>query len=365
MRADQPEHRQPPQAPVSRQTIYDLAQRAGVSLGTVSRWLNGSGYVGAATRARIEAAARELDYQPSQAARALAGRRSGIVVLAVPSIANPQWPEVAQAMEDRLRANRLSLLLVNVGGGRQHELEGIHQALRLRADGLAISMRDFQPGDFDRLRRAGTHIVSLSRDIDDPSLDAVLPDRPAAISLAVEHLAGIGHRRIALVHGSGGPVAFRSRVAAYRTVRKRVGLASESGLFVEVPEATLPAGVAAAARLVQTGATAAVATGDALAIGLWIGLEQAGLAIPRDLSLVGMDDIEAAALVRSGLTTVALDRAERGRAVAELLLERINGTGADSPRHIFIRPQLVVRASTAPPEAAQTEGGAQVKSSVA
>src|SRR4051812_7307854 len=111
-------HTDPDERLARRRTIYDLAERAGVSLGTVSRWLNGSGYVGAATRARIAAAARELEYQPSQAARALAGRRTGVVVLAVPSIANPQWPEVAEAMESRLAEAGLNLMVVNLGGGR-------------------------------------------------------------------------------------------------------------------------------------------------------------------------------------------------------------------------------------------------------
>jgi LacI family transcriptional regulator len=360
----------------TRRTIYDVAGRAGVSLGTVSRWLNASGYVGAEARARIEVAVRELDYQPSQAARALAGRRSGIVVLAVPNIANPQWPDLALAMEGRLRAEGLSLVLVNAGGGRERELDGIHQALRIRADGLAISMQDFQPGDFNRLRRAGTYVVSLSRDIADPSLDAVLPDRPAAIVLAVQHLAELGHRRIALVHGSGGKVASGSRVAAYRAAREGTGLAAEPELLIPLSEPSKTAGVAAADVVGRSGATAVVASSDDLAIGLWIGLEQAGLQVPRDCSIVGMDDIEAAALVRSGLTTVALDRAERGRLVADLLLDRISGRRTDGPCQVFLQPRLVVRASTAPPReqkrssarhtrAARGKGGLRVESSVA
>jgi LacI family transcriptional regulator len=268
-------------------------------------------------------------------------------------------------MEDRLRRHGLSLLLANVGDSRAHELEAIHQALRVRADGLAISMRDFQPGDFDRLRRAGTHIISLSRDIDDPTLDAVLPDRPAAIVQAVEFLASLGHRRVALVHGSGGKVAHASRLVAYRAARERAGLGAEPELLVEVPDANQPAGLAAAPELLRSGTTAAVASGDALAIGLWIGLEQAGLTIPDDFSLIGMDDIEAAALVRSGLTTVALDRAERGRLVAEILIGRLDGSLVGGPCQRYIRAKLVVRASTAPPRADVTEGGARVNSSVA
>src|SRR5918912_1542860 len=215
-------------------------------------------------------------------------------------------------MESVLAEAGLSLVVINTAGSRARELAAIHQTRRIRADGLAISMVSFQAGDLDRLRRAGTHVVSLSRDVADPTVDAVLPDRPAAIVLAVEHLAGLGHRRIALVHGEGGPVAWRSRVAAYASACEAHGLSAPPDLKIEVPEPSLAAGQAAAARLIASGATAAVASGDALAIGLWIGLEELGLSVPDDCSLVGMDNIDAAALVRSGLTTVALDRAARG-----------------------------------------------------
>ena len=348
-----------------RRTIYDIAARAGVSLATVSRCLNRSGYVGAAARARIESAVRELDYQPSLAARVLAGRRSGLVVLAVPSVANPQWPEVAVALESRLGEAGLSLVVVNLSGGRPRELSALDQIRRLRPDGLAISMVDFEPGDFARLRRAGTHIVSLSRDIDDAGVDAVLPDRPRAIRLAVEHLAGLGHRRIGLLHGQGGRVAAPSRRAAYREARQRVGLADEQEIFLSVCEPSMAAGLAAAERVHRSGATAIVTSGDVVAIGLWLGLERAGLGVPRDVSIVGMDDIDAAALVRSGLTTVALDRAKRGRLIAELLVARISGACTDSPRHLLIEPRLVVRTSTAPPPSERQEGGAPSKRSVA
>src|SRR5881394_2012719 len=99
----------------SRRTIYDVADHAGVSLATVSRYLNGSGYVGARARARIETAISELDYVPSQPARALGGRGSGLVVLGVRHISNPRWPEVALVMEDLLRARGLSLVLMSIG----------------------------------------------------------------------------------------------------------------------------------------------------------------------------------------------------------------------------------------------------------
>ena len=284
-----------------------------------------------------------------------------MVVLAVPNIANPQWAEMARAMEMRLREDDLSMVLINVEGGRDREVAAIDQAHRLHADGLAISMLEFQPGDFRRLRRAGTHVLRLGRDIHDPSVDGVLTDRVAAIRLGVEHLVGLGHRKIALVDGPAHHLSVRARVESHDAALNAAGLGASAALLIHLPELTAEAGRSAAGAVLRAGATAAVTSNDALAIGLWLGLEQEGLEVPRDFSIVGTDNIEAAALVRGGLTTVALDRREFGRMAAELLIQRMDGTRVSPPCQIFIQPCLVVRASTAPPSESARRAGDQVE----
>lgn len=333
----------------ARKTIYDIAKRSGVSPATVSRYLNNTSNVSATFRQRIAQAIEEFDYQPSQVARALAGRRTGIVVLAVPNIDNPRWPEVARALESRLADAGLSLVLINLGPGRERELAGLDRVYRMRAEALAVSMLTYEPGDFSRLQRAGTHVVSVSNDITDPTIDAVIPDRLTAVQLAIAHLAGLGHRQIAYVDGPARLPGVRARIAAYRAARAQAGLELEPDQVIHVPEPTSPNGGAFVRDVIEAGMTAVVAANDAWAIDLWMGLEQAGLQVPRDRSIIGMDDIPAAALVRTGLTTLALDRAARGRLAADLLLERITETGPDAARQLSIPPRLVVRSSTAPP----------------
>ncbi|MDP8923866.1 MAG: LacI family transcriptional regulator [Chloroflexota bacterium] len=333
----------------ARKTIYDIAKRSGVSPATVSRYLNNTSNVSAALRQRIALAIEEFDYHPSQVARALAGRRTGVVVLAVPNIDNPRWPEVARALESRLADAGLSLVLINLGAGRERELAGLDRVYRMRAEALAISMLTYEPGDFGRLQRAGTHIVSVSNDIIDPTIDAVLPDRLTAVHLAIEHLAGLGHRRIAYIDGPIRLPGVRARIAAYRQARTKADLAMEPEQIIHVPEPTSANRGEFVRAVLDTRATAAVAANDAWAIDLWMGLEQAGLQVPRDCSIIGMDDIPAAALVRTGLTTLALDRAARGRLAADLLIERVTGTGSEAARQLSIPPRLVVRSSTVPP----------------
>lgn len=338
-----------------RNTIYDIAQRAGVSPATVSRYLNNSARISPELRQDIADAIVDLDYQPSQIARALAGQRSGIVALAVPDIANPRWGEVARGLESTLAAAGFSLVLVSINPDidRQREIElgVLDRAYRMRAEGLVVSMRTYQPGDFNRLRQGGGHVVSISNDIIDATIDAVVPDRITAVHQGIAHLAALGHRRIGFIDGPGSLAGVDARGAAYRAACRQAGLESDPRLIITMPEPALGNDGSFVHDVLDMGATAALATNDAWAIALWMGLERAGCQVPRDFSVVGMDDIPMAAFVRAGLTTLAMDRLERGRLAAEILLQRIAGLQTEGPRRILIPPHLVVRASTAAPAA--------------
>jgi LacI family transcriptional regulator len=330
-----------------RRTIYDVAAHAGVSLGTVSRHINGSGYVGADARARIEAAIRELDYVPSQPARALGGHGSGLVVLGVRHLANPRWTEMALAMETYLREHGLNLVLLSIGIDRDQELAALEQMRRLRAQGVAIAMAHAEPGDFARLRRAGIHIVTLAGVVADPLLDAVFPDRPRGVELAVEHLAALGHRRIAIFDSTANRRAMETRVEAHLAMLRRFELEADPSLVVGIEQATMAAAGELAPVVRDSGATAVVAVGDVLAIGLWLALERLGVRVPEDISIVGMDDIELAGAVRTGLTTVAFEREEQARRVVDILLARMGKRGHEQPVHHRLVPRLRVRGSTA------------------
>ena len=341
----------------ARRTIYDVAERAGVSLATVSRFMNGSGYVGAKARDRIETAIRELDYVPSQPARALGGGRSGLVVLGVRHMGNPRWTEMALAMETLLREHGLSLVLLSIGTERDRELAALEQMRRLRAEGVAIAMAHAEPGDFERLTRAGIRVVTLAGFVADPSMDAVYPDRPRGVEIAVEHLASLGHRRIAVFDSTANQRAMETRVEAHLSVLRRFGLEADPSLVLGVEQATMAAAGEMAQRVCDVGVTAVIAIGDVLAIGLWLAFERLGVSVPADISIVGMDDIELAVAVRSGLTTIAFERHEQARLVVDLLVARMNGTGPAGPIHRLLEPRILVRGSTAPASTQQTRGG--------
>lgn len=318
--------------------------------------MNGSGYVGAEARTRIETAIRDLDYVPSQPARALGGGRSGLVVLGVRHLANPRWTEMALAMESLLREHGMSLVLLSIGTERDRELAALEQMRRLRAEGVAIAMAHAEPGDFERLHRAGIHVVTLAGFVADPTMDAVYPDRPRGVEIAVEHLARLGHRRIAVLDSTANQRAMETRVEAHLAVLRRFGLEADPALVYGVEQATFAAAGEVAPAVRDSGATAVIAIGDVLAIGLWLALEKLGVRVPADVSIVGMDDVELAVAVRSGLTTIAFERHEQARLVVDLLVARMNGTGPQGPVHRRLEPRLLVRGSTAP-VSAQHRGG--------
>jgi LacI family transcriptional regulator, galactose operon repressor len=238
--------------------------------------------------------------------------------------------------------------LLSIGTERERELAALEQMRRLRAEGVAIAMAHAEPGDFERLRRAGIHVVTLAGFVADPTMDAVYPDRPRGVEIAVEHLARLGHRRIAVFDSTANQRAMETRVEAHLAVLRRFGLEADRSLVVGVEQATMAAAGAVAPCVRDSGATAVIAIGDVLAIGLWLALEKLGVRVPADMSIVGMDDVELAVAVRSGLTTIAFEREEQARLVVELLLERMNGTGPSGPVHRRLEPRLLVRGSTAP-----------------
>lgn len=350
-----------------RNTIYDIAQRAGVSPATVSRYLNNSARITPHLREGIAAAIAELDYQPSPVARALAGQRTGIVALGVPDIANPRWAEVARGLEAALATAGLSLVLVLISPDAEHqreiELAMLDRVYRMRAEALVVSMRTYEPGDFNRLKQAGTHVVSISNDIVDPTVDSVVPDRITAVQQGVDHLAGLGHRRIAFVDGPGSLAGVHARIEAFREACLRTQIGWDPELVITLPEPALGHDGSFAHDILRLGATAALVTNDQWAIDLWMALERIGRAVPGDISIVGMDDIPMAAVVRTGLTTLAMDRIERGKQAAGILQQRLSGASESATQKLLIPPYLVVRSSTASPAESGHTAGASLSTS--
>ena len=338
--------------PTSRKrvTIRDVARVARVSHQTVSRFINGENHIAPLTRTRVEQAIAKLRFHPSHIARSLVSRQTKTVGLVMGDIASPFFPDVARGAEDELAAAGYSLILSSSRRDPERERRNVKHLLERSTDGLILGAPQCPPEDLaERAQRADVPMVFLNREVKGPRVAAVWIDWPTATTEVVTYLAGLGHRRIALVVPSRNDARVGNREDWYRPALARAGLGPERALVFR-DAMSLEGGHAAGQRLLaaEPRPTAAICHNDVMAIGLLQACAERRLRVPQDLSIVGWDDVPYASLVTPPLTTVRVPRYELGQASARKLLELMAGRpagAAEAPLAL----QLVVRRSSGPP----------------
>ncbi|MGC4854556.1 LacI family DNA-binding transcriptional regulator [Micromonospora sp. DT4] len=344
--------------------IDDVARLAGVSTATVSRALRGLPTVSAATRRRVLAAAEQLDYAVSPSASRLAGGRTGTVAVVVPRITRWFFSTVVEAVEEYLHHCGYDLLLYNLGGREQIRQRVLRTAnLHKRVDAIMLVATPLRPSDRTALAALDLPGVTISSGTTVPTWPCVRIDDMAAARTATRHLLDLGHRRIA--HISGDPdqhfvfTAHADRRRGYQAELRAAGLRLDPSLDIE-SSFTIDGGTGATAELLARGTppTAIVAASDEMAMGAMAALRDAGLRVPEDVSVVGIDDHDLAGVL--GLSTVAQPAAEQGRLAARILLDPLGARAlgpiigqrtADGDSPVILPTRLVVRESTAPPRA--------------
>jgi DNA-binding LacI/PurR family transcriptional regulator len=331
--------------PPGRQvTMEDVAREAGVSRALVSLVMRGSPKVSEKRRTRVLDAAKRLGYRPNAMARGLASRRTRTIGVLLNDLHNPFFAEIMDGILDT--AEELDYRLL-IGTGRREavgERGAVDVFLEHRADGLLLLSPRLPRSDIVTVGRI-TPTVVVGRPVREGHIDSVTNDDLAGGQLAVRHLVELRHTRIAHIDGGRGAGAAARRTGYLREMA-RLGLEPQvvSGEFTEV------AGVRAAERLLASGdlPTAIFAANDLVAAGALDRLEDAGLSIPRDVSIIGYDNTFLAALHHMSLTTIDQPRPELGRLAMTMLVERIDG-GRSTAAHLKLEPSLVVRSTTGPP----------------
>jgi LacI family transcriptional regulator len=332
-------------------TISDVAAEAGVSVATVSRVVNDSGYpVRPATRARVLAAIEKLDFRPNELARGLLLKSTRTVGLAIPDIANPYYPLISRGVEDVASAHGYTVVLGNTDRDAAKSERYIDTLLQKQVDGLILAGggTDFTRAA-ERFARRGTRVVFIGRP--GPRWPSVrVPNTEAAVR-AVEHLADLGHRRIGFIGGGPGLTSAQDRLEGYRRAVRERGLDDDEALRAagDFAEAS---GYRATTDLLALSPppTAIFAANDRMAIGALAAAHDAGRRVPAELSLVGFDDIPMASYMRPALTTVALPHYEMGASAMRLLLDQVGAGPADGdgdPPVVRLDAHLVTRDSTA------------------
>lgn len=333
-------------------TIQDVADAAQVSIATVSRVLSKSGPVAERTRDAVMEAVRETGYRANQAARNLRMRRAGAILILVPNLGKPFYSGILAGLSDGFAGSGYELLIADTESGAVRDDALVTYFADGRIDG-AICLDGDIPAETLRTAEAqgvADRIVFLCEWPDGQGFPIIASDNAAGARAAVRHLHGLGHRRIAHVTGPEGNVLTAARREGMLAERATLGLPTRPEWIIR-GDFSLESGHRAAADLLSMDErpTAVFCSADMVAFGLIAGLVEGGLDVPRDISVVGFDDIEMSQYYVPALTTVRQDRNRLGRRAAASLLERLAHATRRMSREPLIPVELVARASTAPP----------------
>jgi LacI family transcriptional regulator len=333
-------------------TLREVAARAGVHPATASRALNPQTrlLVREETARRVLAAAGELGYRPNPVARSLRTRRSHTVGVLIPDLTNPLFPPIVRGLEDRLAQAGYVALIGNTDGDGERERLVFEQMRARHVDGLVLATAHLDDPLLAEATRAGLPVVLVNREAADHSVPSVAVDNASGMRMVVGHLIGQGHRRIAHIAGPQEVSTGLQRYRGYLAAMHAHGLAAPAELTVFAKAFSIEEGLRCTRLLLEPGRdpTAVAAANDMLAVGCLAALDEAGLACPGDLSVVGFNDMPFIDRLRPPLTTVRFPHYQVGTEAAQLLLERISGRPGPV-KVLYLAPELVVRGSTAPP----------------
>ncbi len=338
-----------PGADKTRHTIQDVARRAGVSAGTVSRVTHNHPAVHADLRNRVLAAMAALRYQPNIIAQSMRMASTRLVGCLVSDISNPFYATVLQSAEAVLAPAGYTLLIASTGNDVEREIKLLGMFASRRVDGLIANPSEERDRRLlQAYRRAATPLVLMEREMR-LDADAVVTDHRGGTHAATSYLAGLGHRRIAVITGSASTRSGRDRIGGYRDALLQNGIRPAASM-VHAGGLMLADGEAATERLLLLPhpPTAIIAAGNHLLAGVLRGLAGAGRLVPRDMSVLSSGDSELAELAGTPVGVIRWDLATFGRVVAERLLGRI-ADPQEAPRRTVLPTELVVRASCAPP----------------
>ena len=333
-------------AAMNRPTMADVAERAGVSRALVSLVMRDSPQVSDEKRRSVLRAARELGYRPNLMARNLARQRTHTIGVLVDDLRNPFFGEVVDGIEAEAAEHDYRVLILNGRRDAQRELDAVETFLQLRVEGMALVGARLGDNDLVRIDNAAPCVMVASGTAN-PGIDTVATDGRRGAELAVEHLAALGHTRI--VHMDGGAnVSAAERRSGYKSGMRTAGLGDLIDVRAAGDDEADALAVIDALLTADDPPTAIFAFNDLLAAGALDRLDDAGVRVPGDMSLVGFDNTFISALRHLSLTTINQPRLAMGRLAVDTLLRRLSD-GSGEPVRLTLQPELVVRSTAGPP----------------
>jgi LacI family transcriptional regulator len=331
--------------------MRDVAQRAGVSVSTVSHVVNNTRAVSADARAQVQQAMAALGYKPNALARSLRRQKTHSIGMIVPDNANPFFAEIARAIEDIGFARSYSIILCNSDGNLEKQAAYVDLLIERRVAGILFVAAGVSTEVVADLQRRRMPLVVIDRAVPGAAVDRVQTNHYQGGQLATQHLIELGHRRIACIAAGSDLSPSAERVTGYRDTLAAHGLAYDPDL-VAPGDFQFASGYRAAQQLLDLPQppTAVFACNDLMAVGCISAATARGLRVPQDLAVVGFDDVKLASFTNPPLTTVAQPKREIGRLAMEMLLARMRDPDAP-PHSVRLDTRLVIRQSSGAPAA--------------
>ena len=317
---------------------------------TVSRVLNNSGYVSTEARARVETAVAELGYVPNTLGLSLRFKRTQTLALVVTDITNPFFTSMARGVEDVASQRGFSTILCNTDESETKQADYLTILLQKRVDGILLVPARSAGAPVQWLQQRNVPVVIIDRQAPGAKVDCVRGQSEAGGHDLAALLYDLGHRDVAILTGPANVSTASERVAGYMRASQERGISPQPG-YIIYGNFTVPSGYAMTQQLLALSPrpTAILTANNFIAIGAYRALRDAGLHVPDDVSLVAYDNLPDHMVLDPFLTVAAQPAYEMGKRAAEMLLERLEGRGAEEPQDIQLPNEIVVRRSSAPP----------------
>ena len=338
-------------------TIQDVVRASGVSVATVSRVLNDSPNVLPATREKVLAAIRELDYHPNRLAKQFRTQRTNCVLVLLPRIGDSFYSEILKGIDTVAAEAGYHVFITNTGNSTELARFSYESLIQKQYDGI-IDFSACLPKEYMEEIAGQNPVVVACRYLSNVSVPNVTIDNMAASREMTEYMLNLGHQRIAYISSNLELALYRSRLYGYREALEARGIPVDERIICAA-NPDIQGGYDAVIQLLRSGErfTAIVASGDTQAVGAIKALQDRSLRVPEDVAVCGFDDIELSALLSPTLTTIRQPRNLIGRQSMEKLLGRISGKDEDLAEQIVLPYELVIRASSGKFGSMQNRGG--------
>jgi LacI family transcriptional regulator len=339
-----------------RLDIRTIARLANVSIATVSRTMNRVPTVNPKLAKKVWEVIEELNYFPNTQARALVSGRSRILGLIVSEITNPFFPELIQGFEDVAIEHGYEVLISSTNYDPKRMAQSIRRMIERKVEGVAVMTFGIEEPLLEQLAQRNIPLVFIDVGPDRPGVSVLKVDYHHGIRQGVQHLAALGHRKIAFISGPARLHSAKSRLAAFNKSLKECGISPNAG-WIKEGDHTLEGGTRAMEQLLGSKdlPTAVMCSNDMSAIGVLHQLYRAKMNVPDEFSVIGFDNIHIAEVTIPPLTTIRMSRYDLAKAAVSALRAAVEPSDQPAPREYKITTELVVRESTGFPRGAMKD----------